>query len=135
MNIGKCKNCEIEFKYLSSRQYGIYCSNKCQGEYHNKEKVLSGKCSFGSAKTYILKHWEYCCNVCNISEWENKEITLQLDHINGNTKDNRLSNLRWLCPNCHSQTDNWGTKNLSEKGRNTLRENRIRMNLMKNLGT
>lgn len=53
---------------------------------------------------------EQKCECCGISEWQNKPITLQLHHINGNHYDNRLSNLKVLCPNCHSQTDNWGSK-------------------------
>ena len=44
------------------------------------------------------------CEVCGISEWMDKKITLELDHINGNNTDNRLVNLCVLCPNCHSQT-------------------------------
>lgn len=53
---------------------------------------------------------EQKCECCGISKWQNKPITLQLHHINGNHYDNRLSNLKVLCPNCHSQTDNWGSK-------------------------
>lgn len=53
---------------------------------------------------------EQKCECCGISEWQNKPITLQLHHINGNHNDNRLDNLIVLCPNCHSQTDNWGNK-------------------------
>lgn len=51
---------------------------------------------------------EYKCECCGIAEWNNKPISLQLHHINGINNDNRLSNLQLLCPNCHSQTDNFG---------------------------
>jgi hypothetical protein len=46
------------------------------------------------------------CSV--IDSWNNKPIILQLDHINGIDTDCRLTNLRWLCPNCHSQTSTFG---------------------------
>jgi len=53
--------------------------------------------------------WKYICmNVeCQNPQpiWNGKPLTLQLDHINGVSNDNRLENLRFLCPNCHSQTD------------------------------
>lgn len=53
---------------------------------------------------------EYKCECCGLSEWMGKPIALQLHHINGIHNDNRLSNLQLLCPNCHSQTENFGTK-------------------------
>lgn len=53
---------------------------------------------------------EYKCECCGITEWNNKPIALQLHHINGIHNDNRLSNLQLLCPNCHSQTDNFASK-------------------------
>lgn len=60
-----------------------------------KEKILENK-----------------CNSCFISEWKGKPIILHLHHINGNHDDNRLENLQLLCPNCHSQTDNFCGKNI-----------------------
>ena len=55
---------------------------------------------------------EYKCQKCGISEWLGKPLTLQLDHINGIHNDHRLTNLRFLCPNCHSQTDTYAGKNI-----------------------
>lgn len=53
---------------------------------------------------------KYECECCGITEWNGKPITLQLHHINGIHNDHRLSNLQLLCPNCHSQTENFGTR-------------------------
>lgn len=57
------------------------------------------------------KGWEDKCAECGITNvYNNKPITLQLDHINGDNSDNRINNLRILCPNCHSQTNTFGHK-------------------------
>lgn len=51
------------------------------------------------------------CAICNIlPEWNGKKLVLQMDHINGIHNDNRLENLRLLCPNCHSQTETFSCK-------------------------
>ena len=47
------------------------------------------------------------CFICGINEWKGKSLVLQLHHIDGNPDNNSLDNLQLLCPNCHSQTENY----------------------------
>lgn len=66
-------------------------------------------------RAYILRYnlLEYQCKMCgNIGQWLNQTIALHLDHINGIPTDNRIENLRWLCPNCHATTNTYGAKNI-----------------------
>ena len=56
---------------------------------------------------------EYHCAKCSITTWNNAPITLDLDHIDGNSHNCKLENLRWLCPNCHSQTSTFRGKNIN----------------------
>jgi hypothetical protein len=65
-------------------------------------------------KNHVFKEklLENKCNICALGpEWQGKPISLQIDHINGIHNDNRIENLRILCPNCHSQTDTFSGKN------------------------
>lgn len=55
-----------------------------------------------------------CHNCKNNGSWLNKPLSLQLEHINGISNDNRLENLRFLCPNCHSQTETYAGKKLKK---------------------
>ena len=60
----------------------------------------------GHLKDRLIKDlkWEYKCKECGQGDmWKGKKLTLELDHINGVNNDHRLENLRFLCPNCHSQ--------------------------------
>jgi Zn finger protein HypA/HybF involved in hydrogenase expression len=56
------------------------------------------------------------CERCGRSEWLGQAIRLELDHINGRSDDNRLENLRILCPNCHSQTETYRGRNIGMAG-------------------
>lgn len=62
-------------------------------------------------KIIKLKLLKYECAICNLSEWRGQKLSLQLDHINGINNDHRIVNLRFLCPNCHSQTPTFSGKN------------------------
>jgi len=76
----------------------VFCENST---YDNKE-----------LKKRIIRQnrLEYKCSSCSVTEWMGQPLTLQLDHINGVNTDNRIKNLRFMCPNCHSQTPTWGRK-------------------------
>lgn len=77
----------------------ILVENSKYGSHHLKNKLISQN---------ILKNE---CSICkNNGEWFGKKLSLQLDHINGINNDNRLENLRLLCPNCHSQTETFSGK-------------------------
>ncbi len=103
---------------------------KCSTEHFNKgqsrhanatyslDEILvkdSTYANISSLKRRLLKEnrLEYKCACCGISEWQGKPLTLQLDHINGINNDHRIENLRFLCPNCHSQTETYAGKNHS----------------------
>lgn len=97
-----------------------------KGKTHNWNKkfelkdILVEKSNYhrGKLKKRLIKEGllENKCSVpeCGLKEWLGKPIVLHLDHINGVNDDNRLENLRLLCPNCHSQTDTYCGKNKKE---------------------
>ncbi|NDB82185.1 MAG: HNH endonuclease [Alphaproteobacteria bacterium] len=80
--------------------------------------VVNSTFDYGYVKRRILKEnlLPYKCSIptCGINTWQNNHITLQLDHINGIKNDNRLENLRLICPNCHSQTNTYCGRNISK---------------------
>lgn len=77
-----------------------FCENSKVARHSVKNKII---------KEHLI---EYKCSFCgNIGEWNGSKLVLQLDHINGINNDNRLENLRFLCPNCHSQTKTYSGKN------------------------
>lgn len=79
----------------------------------NLEKLINGEIQT-NISTVILKKKLYknklkknICEKCGLKEWNNEPIVCELHHIDGNHKNNKLENLIILCPNCHSQTENY----------------------------
>jgi transposase len=108
------KYCRIYSIDTSHLKYQ-YRGNKFESKKTNEEIfTINSNFSKGSLKKRIIQCGliEYKCSKCNNDGfWVGKKLVLQLDHINGTTYDNRLCNLRFLCPNCHSQTKTFGAKN------------------------
>lgn len=90
-------------------------SNSISEREVNPETLLKSNCKHNRTvlRRYILKNdlIPYKCAICGCVEWQGKTLSLELDHINGINNDNRLENLRFLCPNCHSQTTTYGSRN------------------------
>ena len=85
------------------------------------EEILVKDSSYQSykLKNRLLKEGlkERRCECCGLEKWLDSSIPLELHHINGDNKDNRLENLQLLCPNCHALTDSYrGKNNKSGKG-------------------
>lgn len=85
-------------------------------EFFKKDKLI--KSSDLIKKLIDLGLKEYKCECCEITEWNGKEIRLQIHHIDGDHFNNELNNLKILCPNCHSQTDTYAGKK-NPKGKST----------------
>ena len=82
------------------------------------EEVFCEKSSYcrQHLKNRFLDKVKYECCECKVGDiYNGKSITLQLDHINGINDDNRIENLRLLCPNCHSQTTTYSGKRLKKE--------------------
>lgn len=130
-----CLSCEAEFEYLPSRSTGKYCSNQCQAD-HRREKYISewkaglkdGSKSGGNAISNHVRHYllEQVGHKCPECGWDKVhpitgKVPLQIDHINGNSKDNSPENLRVLCPNCHSLTETFGALNAGNGSKERLK--------------
>ena len=107
-----------------------FCNNSCQGQYkwinETTVRIEQGLVPDGSPalKKYVIeKNGEKCSECGQGNTWNNKSLVLQLDHIDGNSDNNFPSNLRLLCPNCHTQTENFGSKGQGSRYRKNTKRN------------
>ncbi len=73
--------------------------------------------ALGSKRKRIILEQEGRCNHCGIYEWHGKQISLEIDHINGIGDDHRRENMEAICPNCHSNTPTWRGRNKPSRNR------------------
>ena len=101
----------------STEHFGQKASTIAPNVRYTLDEILVDNSSYmniSRLKIRLIKEnrLEYKCARCGISEWMGQPISLQLDHINGKNNDHRIENLRFLCPNCHSQTETYAGKNI-----------------------
>lgn len=66
-------------------------------------------------RRFLVQHYgAWACTECGLINWRGKPITLEVDHLDGNPRNNGIENLRLLCPNCHSVTDTWRGRNIGK---------------------
>jgi transposase-like protein len=81
----------------------LLATGRARNRYHVKLRIMRAGLKDGS------------CEECGITEWRGRPLSMALHHVNGDGRDNRLANLRLLCPNCHSQTENFAGRGVVRK--------------------
>lgn len=123
MEVSRCINCGKEIHPKESTR-GKYCSNKCQLEYQYKTYISKWKLGIvqgtkagitysGYIRRYLFEKYNSKCCKCGWGEVNpfTNRIPLQIHHIDGDSTNNKEDNLQLLCPNCHSLTENFGSRN------------------------
>lgn len=112
-----CLFCENKLEGSSKK----YCDNKCQQEwyYYNVTvpKIETGQVTeVRTIRRYLIERDGNFCKECEILPiWNGKELQFHVDHVDGDRNNNLPKNLRFLCPNCHSQTETYSGRNIKGK--------------------
>jgi len=113
------KNSEKLKKQLNSiRTEEVYDKIVKTKKQNHIKQILESKyedLSFESLRFRILYEQENKCNHCGLDKWLGKDIILELEHKDGNNKNNVRDNLEMICPNCHSLTQTWRGRNKKER--------------------
>lgn len=111
----KIKEHDIDIShFLGKSTHGGYRNSYINKIALKKEEVLVLKENKIKTSSKILRramlqsNVDYKCHICELNKWRENSLTLEIHHIDGNNCNNVLDNLQLLCPNCHSQTENYG---------------------------
>lgn len=124
----RLKQDKIDYSHFTANSYNSQCySRNGLGTKTTNDEMfkIDSKSTRSAIKKRLRKEnlIKNECGICgNPSSWNGKILSLQLDHINGINNDNRIENLRLLCPNCHSQTDTFGGKRHKKRFKKTTEE-------------
>lgn len=131
MKIYQCLNCSKDCTW-SHAKTNKYCDTKCQQEFQYKTYITEwqqgtqsgakgqGEIS-GYVRRYLFTKFENKCCKCNIDSWQGEPISLEIEHKDGDSLNQIEENLILLCPNCHSQTPTYKSKNRGN-GRHSRRQ-------------
>ena len=103
--------------YIYSEEWkeNVAKSNRSDSKIQKVKETWKGKRNYETAHLSSLKKWYLedvdSCEGCGISEWNGKQIVLEVHHIDSDTSNNKVENLKALCPNCHSMTEGWRNRN------------------------
>lgn len=115
------EECMTRFGYGAAAWTAALRNGKLRAFVRREElsAYLSRKLDRGQLRRRLLQEGVLteCCYECGITHWLGHRLSLHLDHINGENNDSRPENLRLLCPNCHSQTETFGARNVRRKRR------------------
>jgi len=108
---GACMYCNIKLSDSSRK----FCSLQCSSAYRlkrNAENIENGDCKHPQTiRRYLLRTRKHVCELCLTTEWMNQPVPLTMDHIDGNSDNNNLDNLRLICPNCDALLPTYKSKN------------------------
>ena len=112
-----------DLKYFLENKFSDFDTSHFKIRTQEKERVVRTEANVfvedSTATQKTLRTWyrkgnytPYQCSICHLEPvWQGKPLTLILDHINGINNDDRLENLRWVCPNCNQQLETTNGKN------------------------
>jgi hypothetical protein len=105
--VHQCNECEATFA----------TGSKLWGHRRRIHRDFSEIRTDGCRKRRLIAERGSTCEVCELGEWMQNPMPIEIDHIDGNPQNNVRENLRLICPNCHAQTDTYKGRNIGRNGK------------------